>query len=206
MKVVKAGNKAVKLAAKMVLNGGVIVYPTDTVYGIGCDPTNKKAVRRLIEIKGRESKPMPVLFSNIKSALNSVRLSKQGVMLARKFWPGALTIVGIKKNENIVDEVTAGSNLLGVRVPKNNIIVRIMELSLGMIVGTSANKSGMPSPKSADEVLKYLPNEYDLLIDGGLTLLQKESTVVDASTTKVKVLREGCIKKEEVVAALGSGW
>lgn len=202
---VKVSKEAIKLAAKTIIRGGIIVYPTDTVYGIGCDPTNKQAVKRLIEIKGRESKPMPVLFSDIESALNSIKVSKEGRILAKKFWPGPLTIIGLKTNKDIVNEVTAGSNLLGVRVPKNDVILKIMRLSLGMIVGTSANKSGLPSPKNVEDVLKYLPDNYELLIDNGPTKLQKESTVVNASTSKVKVLREGCIKKEEVVAALGSG-
>lgn len=176
--------------------GAVIVYPTDTVYGIGCDPYNTKAVQRIIEIKMREQKPLPVLCSSLENAKNLVRLNPKSLKLAQKFWPGPLTIVAEIIDQEIPRIITFGSKLLGVRVPNHELTLHFIELSGGFLVGTSANKAGLKSPTSAEEVKSVLSSEYDILLDGGETPLKVESTVIEVDNDKVKLVREKAILKE----------
>lgn len=186
----------------MVKNGGIIVFPTDTIYGIGCDPYNDKAVTRIFAIKGRdEKKALPVLAYSIEDVEKIVLLGDSGRALAKKFWPGALTIVAPVADRNISPALTAGSNGLAVRVPANRCTLSLLS-HCRYIVGTSANRSGERSLRSAQEVLESALDGYDALLDGGPAEKGIESTVVDI-TGKPKILREGAIKSDEVLEVLG---
>ena len=196
MKVIRCAESGIKKAAEAVRRGAVIVYPTDTVYGIGCDPYNVKAVRRVIEIKMRERKPFPVLCSSLENAKRLVRLNRKSLRLAQKFWPGPLTIVAEIIDQKLPKVLTFGSKMLGVRVPNHEFTLQLIELSGGFLVGTSANKAGLKSPTSAEEVKSVLSSEYDILLDGGETPLKAESTVIEVDSDKVKLLREKAISKE----------
>ena len=196
MKVIRCAESGIKKAAEAVRRGAVIVYPTDTVYGIGCDPYNVKAVRRVIEIKMRERKPFPVLCSSLENAKRLVRLNRKSLRLAQKFWPGPLTIVAEIIDQKLPKVLTFGSKMLGVRVPNHEFTLQLIELSGGFLVGTSANKAGLKSPTSAEEVKSVLSSEYDILLDGGETPLKIESTVIEVDSDKLKLLREKAISKE----------
>ena len=196
MKVIRCAESGIKKAAEAVRRGAVIVYPTDTVYGIGCDPYNVKAVRRVIEIKMREQKPFPVLCSSLENAKRLVRLNRKSQRLAQKFWPGPLTIVAEIIDQKLPKVLTFGSKMLGVRVPNHEFTLQLIELSGGFLVGTSANKAGLKSPTSAEEVKSVLSSEYDILLDGGETPLKAESTVIEVYNDNVKLLREKAISKE----------
>ena len=196
MQVIRCTESGIKKAAEAVRRGAIIVYPTDTVYGIGCNPYNEKAVQRLIEIKMREQKPLPVLCSSLEYAKKIVRLNKKSIRLAQKFWPGALTIVAEIVDVKLLKILTFGSKMLGVRVPRHDFTLRLIELSGGFLVGTSANKAGLKSPTSAEEVKSVLSPEYDILLDGGETPLKVESTVIEVINDEVKLLREKAISKE----------
>jgi len=196
LKVIRCAESGIKKAAEAVRRGAVIVYPTDTVYGIGCDPYNVKAVRRVIEIKMRERKPFPVLCSSLENAKRLVRLNRKSLRLAQKFWPGPLTIVAEIIDQKLPKVLTFGSKMLGVRVPNHEFTLQLIELSGGFLVGTSANKAGLKSPTSAEEVKSVLSSEYDILLDGGETPLKAESTVIEVDSDKVKLLREKAISKE----------
>jgi len=193
---------AVEKCASIIKSGGVVIFPTDTIYGIGCDPYNDSAVERIFAIKGRdEKKPLPVLACSLQDAENIVSLGSAGRALAKKYWPGALTIVAPIIDQRISQKVTAGHNSIAARVPANRCILSLLEYCR-YIVGTSANPSGGSSLKSAQEVLDSPLDGYDALLDGGPVEKGVESTVVDI-TDKPKILREGAVNSKEVLELLG---
>jgi L-threonylcarbamoyladenylate synthase len=188
--------------ALLVRNGGVVVFPTDTIYGIGCDPYNDSAVKRIFMIKGRdEKKPLPILTYSVQSAERIVSLSRTGRVLAERYWPGALTIVAPIIDHRISPKVMAGSSSLAVRVPANKCVLLLLR-HCRYLVGTSANLSGEMALKSAQEVLDSELEGYDALLDGGAVEKGVESTIVDVEG-KPKILREGAIKSSEVSQLLG---
>lgn len=195
----------------VVKRGGVIVFPTDTLYGIGGDPFRESVVKRIIQIKRRGEKGMPVLVSSLEKAEEFAEFDDRGIILARHFWPGPLTLV-LKKRVKLPDDLTAGMETLGLRVPKHRLALKIIEASGGALIGTSANISGMPPPRSADEVDLTIQEAVDLVVDGGRAELGVASTVVElapnneGSSMGIKVIREGAIKADDLTRALrGSG-
>jgi len=183
--------ESVALAAKAVRRGLLVVYPTDTVYGLGCDPLNHAAVRCLFEAKGRESKPVPVLCASTEKAEELVKFSLRAAVLAREHWPGALTIVAPLKRP-VPTQLTQGGEYLGVRVPAHPGCLGLISACGGWLTGTSANISGKPSTRSAGEALDQLGGSVDLVLDGG-RLVGKESTVVKVVGDEVTILRTGPI-------------
>lgn len=187
--------------ALLIKNGGIVVFPTDTIYGIGCDPYNDSAVKRIFMIKGRdEKKPLPVLTYNSNRAQEIVLLGRAGRALAQRFWPGALTIVAPLTDRNISHRVVAGSSSLAVRVPSNKCIMMLLR-HCKYLVGTSANLSGEESLKSTKDVLDSRLQGYDAILDGGQTEKGRESTIIEIGG-KPKILREGAIKSTEVLRLL----
>ena len=192
----------VTIAADGIKKGKVVVYPTDTVYGIGCDPYNDSAVDMIFKIKGRmERKPLPLLCSSVKHASRIAKLNEQATKLAEQFWPGALTLVAELIDDRISSKITAGTNAIGVRVPNNQCALQLIDKCGGVLVGTSANRSGYSPAKSAEEVLETL-DEFDILLDGGKTSLGIESTVLDVSAEKIALIREGYITLERIESVL----
>jgi L-threonylcarbamoyladenylate synthase len=188
--------KSIAVAAEIVKRGGVIAFPTDTVYGLGCDPFSAGAVARLVEVKERDSKPVPVLCSAQGEALKLVELGPVGLELARRYWPGALTIVAPLKRE-VPGSLDQGSGWLGVRIPDDQTALGLARSCGGTITGTSANLSGRPSSRTAAQVAGSLGDRIDAILDGGRRA-GKESTVVRVDGTAVEVLRRGAV-------AFGSG-
>lgn len=180
--------------------GGILVYPTDTVYGIGCDPFIDSAVERVFTIKARaRNKPLPVLVHDLADADKLVDLGDNGRKLALKFWPGQVTIVAPLINRSISPKVTAGADMLGVRVPANNCLLSLLE-RCRFLVGTSANISGSPPMGSAEEVQESGLAGFDMLLDGGRIEHGRESTVVDV--TSLRIDREGSISVKEIYDTL----
>jgi len=192
----KAGPTAVRKAGALVRRGGLVAFPTDTVYGLGCDPRNATAVERLFEAKARSNNPVPLVCSSLRVASGLVVLSPTALKLARDHWPGALTIVAPQRAE-LPARVSQGTGLLGVRVPASALCVSLAKEVGGAITGTSANLSGRPSCRTAGEVVASLGDRVDLVIDGG-ELHATESTVVKVVGTTVEVLRRGSIGVEGV--------
>jgi L-threonylcarbamoyladenylate synthase len=186
--------KSITAAAEIVRGGGVVAYPTDTVYGLGCDPFSAGAVARLVEAKERDSKPVPVLCSARGAALKLVELGPLGLELARRYWPGALTIVAPLKRE-VPELLDQGSGWLGVRIPDDQTALGLARSCGGAITGTSANLSGRPSSRTAGEVAGSLGDRIDAILDGG-PRTGKESTVVRVNGTAVEVLRRGAVAFE----------
>ncbi|MGQ9718884.1 MAG: L-threonylcarbamoyladenylate synthase [Nitrososphaerales archaeon] len=192
--IVKCDEEGLIKASEMVKKGKVVVYPTDTVYGLGCNPYDPSAIDRVFELKSRKCKPLPVLCSSMDVVRRLVKLDERGMRLASKFWPGPLTIIAKKRGEALPKILTCGSDKLGIRIPNHEGAKRLIELCGGRLVGTSANKSGLKSPKNPSEVLKRLGRGFDLMIDGGPATLGKESTVIDLTGENPLVIRKGALK------------
>ena len=196
--------KIIKELGKELKNGKIFVYPTDTVYGIGCDPFNIISVKRIYEIKKRNiKKGLPILVNSIESAENFAIITKLAKKLMEKFWPGQLTIVLPKKN-NVPEIISGGIKTIAIRQP-NSLITRLLanELDSGGIIGTSANLSGLPPPISVNEAINQLGEKVDYYIDGGITDKKVPSTIIDLTENKPKLLREGSIPFEEIKRFLG---
>ena len=190
--------------ASIVQTGGVIVYPTDTVYGIGCDPYSDEAVERIFEIKGRnKANPFPILASNIEDIEKITSLDENAKRLAIAFWPGALTIILRLIDKRISTNVTAGKTTVGVRVPNNNCAITLLK-HCKYLVGTSANNSGEKPCNSISEVILSPLRGFDAILDGGHTT-QGESTILDLSGAVPKITREGVISSDEINRVLAAG-
>jgi L-threonylcarbamoyladenylate synthase len=190
--IVRFDSESVFRAKSVVLHGGLIVYPTDTVYGLGCDPTNEDAVRRLLEAKRRDKRPIPILCSSIGAAMKLVEMNQRALELAGRFWPGALTIVAPLKL-TLPFLLHQGTGTLGVRVPAMPLCVTLIEACGDWLTGTSANLSGSPSARTAEEASSQLGDQVDLILDGG-RLEGFESTVVQAVGEGIQVLRVGPVR------------
>jgi L-threonylcarbamoyladenylate synthase len=188
--------------ASLVKSGGVIVYPTDTIYGIGCNPYNDKSVERIFKIKGRnKNNPLPILASNIQDIEKIVSLGKIGKLLARTYWPGALTIISPIIDENISTKVTSGKMSIGVRIPNNKCILSLLR-HCKYLVGTSANKSGENPSKNPSEIISSPLHGFDALLDGGTVEGGVESTIVDLTDFTPKIIRERAITSQEIYKVL----
>ena len=202
-RVLKASRRAVEEAARIVRSGGLIIYPTDTVYGLGCDPFNVQAVRRVFEVKGREARrPLPVLASSLKEVQRIAILDERALRLAQSFWPGPLTLV-VPRKPLLPDVVTCGQPSVGVRVPGHEFALEVIGACGGLLVGTSANKSRRPAPRTAQEAISELGGRVDLVIDGGPAPLGLPSTVLDLTGPKPKLIREGALPTRELRSFLG---
>ena len=194
---------SIREAARAVREGKIIVFPTDTVYGLGCDPFNTGAVQRLVAVKKRRGAPLPILVASLDRARQIGNFNAEAERLARAFWPGALTLV-VPDTSNLPVEVTGTNGTVGLRVPGRTDIRNLIVQSGGAIVGTSANISGNPSLTTAKEVEKELGAAVDLILDGGRADLGVESTVVAVDADIVQVLREGAIPSEKVFAIIAA--
>lgn len=181
-------------------NDGVIIFPTDTVYGIACNCFSEKAIKKVFDIKKRpENKPINVLSNNLdKIKLVSKNINEKEEFLINKYMPGALTII-LDKNEKVSDILTAGLDTIGVRIPKNNISLRILENVSYPLATTSANISGDSAGIKISDFLKEFDGVVDAIIDGGETDLKVASTIVRVeSDNKLKIIREGTLKIKEM--------
>jgi L-threonylcarbamoyladenylate synthase len=179
-------------------DGGIIVFPTDTVYGIGCNPYYDESVERIFQIKDRsEDKPLPVMGYSISDIEKLVHMSPLAKSLAQYFWPGALTIVSPCKDNNISRRVMAGGDNLAVRIPGNRCTQSLLRFCK-YLIGTSANVSGRKPCTSSYEVLSSGLSGFDLVLDGGALGGGIESTIIEVMDSNVRILREGVIKSDKV--------
>jgi L-threonylcarbamoyladenylate synthase len=200
-KLVGASIDDIKEAARLVLEGGVIAYPTDTVYGLGCDPFDKDAVERLVKAKERVKGSLPILVSSLKDAERLGEISGLAVTLANRFWPGPLTLV-VRPRSNFPARVTGDTILVGLRIPNHETARRLIKECGGALIGTSANISGHASLKAAKEVVRELEGRIDLVVDGGPTPLSRESSVVRVLEDEVTMLREAAVSRDDILKAL----
>jgi L-threonylcarbamoyladenylate synthase len=198
MKTVKATRGAIQSAARLVKRGGVVVYPTDTVYGVGCDPFNEDSVKRLFMIKGERTKPFPILASGIEDVEKIAQITGKVPKLAKRFWPGPLTIV-LPKKPSLPNIVTVNLNSVAVRIPNHDVALELIRLSGGLLVGTSANKSGRKSPRTVSEAAEQIGEEVDLLLDDGAAPIGASSAIVDLTGERPKIMRKGPIELDDLL-------
>ena len=186
----------IQIAAKAINNGAIIVFPTDTVYGLGCNPYNHNAVLSLYEIKKRKrTKPLPVIGYSKKELEKIAEFNTLEGKIAEKFWPGPITLI-LKVKDKEIQESLGLDEKIAVRVPNNQCVLALLK-ECKLLVGTSANISGIEpfnDPKLCDENL----SGYDLLMDGGIISSQGESTIVQIENNDIKILRKGGISEEEI--------
>ena len=177
----------------------MIAYRTDTFYGLGADPFNSSAVARIRTLKGRDDKPILLLISDLDQLERLVVESSQEFSdLAEKFWPGPLTIIG-KAVDDLPDEITAGTGTVGVRLPNDETVRQLVRDCGGVLTATSANPAGRSPARSAEEVRAYFPEGIDLIVDGGEVTATEPSTVLDATTSPPRIVREGAIRANEIL-------
>jgi L-threonylcarbamoyladenylate synthase len=176
-------------------NGQIIVYPTDTVYGIGCDPFNKDSISKIYDLKKREgSKRFPILGFSKEELEKIVEFSIDAEKISEKFWPGQVTLLLPIRKE--MAEKINNNGKLAVRVPNNECVLAILE-KCKLIIGTSANISGQESILDSNECKTKIPG-IDVLVNGGKITSLGESTIIDFIDDQVKVIREGSISKDEI--------
>lgn len=179
----------IEMVLKILQDGGAVIYPTDTVYGLGVNIFNDKAVRKLYKLKKRSlNKPVSVCLSRIEDIDEIAQVDPFAEKIIRKILPGPFTLI-LKKKENVPSQITAGEDKVGVRIPDNLICRKISRKF--PITTTSANISGKPAPKSAEDVREQLDDKPDLIIDSGPCPGELSSTVVDLTVSPPRILREG---------------
>lgn len=203
MEILEATEDTIRRAATIIRRGGVIIYPTETVYGLGCDPLDVAATRRVCDIKGRTDKPLPLACVDVEATQRIVSFNPLAERAAARFWPGPLMLVLPALVEYPV-WVTQGTSTLGVRVPDHDVARRLAGLSGGVIVSTSANRSGEPPPATAREASDEIGCEVDLILDGGPSPLTRPSTVLDLSGKRPQIQRRGPITAELLWEALSA--
>lgn len=196
MRILDSTKKNIIATAEIVKKGGLVVYPTDTVYGLGCDPLNLEAIERLLKVKGSRDQPFPILASSVDDVAKVAELSPKVREIGEQYWPGPLTLVLPKRHIPIA--ATLGSDTVGVRIPNNAIALQLIKLSGGILVGTSANKTGARPVSTAAAAREQLDDEVDMILDGGATKLGISSTVIDLTEEKPRVLRMGTANPEAI--------
>ena len=202
---------AIKDAATSLIVGNLVAFPTETVYGLGADASNKKAVARIYEAKGRPANhPLIVHISSINNLDKWAKnIPEFAIKLARNFWPGPMTLV-LSKTNLVKDFITGGQNNIGVRVPAHSVALSLLkefEMQGGSgIAAPSANRFGKVSPTSADDVKTELTDHLksdDLILDGGPSLVGLESTIINCTNTTPVILRPGAITSAMINELLG---
>lgn len=204
---VSCNKEGIRQAVRVIKEGGVTVFPTDTVYGIGCDPYSKRAVEEIYKIKSRDvSKSVPVLAYSEKVASQIVDFDDATRRIVKKFWPGPLTVV-LKLTDKAMRESLNLEDKIAIRVPDSKCVLEILK-ECHFLVGTSANVSGNGPYTNPDECFKNLQG-YDIFVDGGTipsmtvsTIIEVKEEVGDKDDRRIKVLREGAVSEEEIVELL----
>lgn len=196
--------KVIARAGDILKRGGLVAFPTETVYGLGGDATNPDASHRIYRAKGRPSdNPLIVHITNMKALEEMVaQVPPAAYALAERFWPGPLTMI-FPKNKKIPYETTGGMDTVAVRMPSDPIARALIDASSGYVAAPSANTSGRPSPTQAEHVAQDLNGKIDMILDGGPVNIGLESTIVDLTEDVPMILRPGYITLEMLRRELG---
>lgn len=196
-------NPELRSAAEILGRGGLVAFPTETVYGLGADASNAQAVARLYAVKGRPAgHPVIIHFASAEHAFAWARdVPDEARILATKFWPGPLTLI-LKRSDKARDFVTGGQDNVGLRVPSHPVAHELLALFEGGVAAPSANRFGRVSPTSAAHVREDLGADVDLVLEGGPSKVGIESTIVDLSGSAPVLLRPGHISREDLERVL----
>ncbi|MCH9040609.1 MAG: L-threonylcarbamoyladenylate synthase [Nitrosopumilus sp.] len=194
---VTCNKEGIEKASKIINQGGIVVFPTDTVYGIGCDPYNKDSVRKIYEIKSRKiSKPFPVLVYSKDIAERIAFFDEFTKKIVERFWPGPLTIILKLTDENLKESLNV-TDKIAIRVPNHKCTLELLK-KCNFLVGTSANISGHSSFTNPDECFNNF-RKYDVFVDGGIITSKSESTIIEIENEEIKIIREGSLSHEEIL-------
>jgi L-threonylcarbamoyladenylate synthase len=204
--VVPATPENLRRAAELLRAGELVGFPTETVYGVGADAANPEAVRRVFRAKGRPaSHPLIVHLPAADSLAEwAVEIPDEALALADRFWPGPLTLV-LRRSARVPDEVTGGQDTVALRVPAHELAVGLLREFGAPLAAPSANRFGRISPTRAEHVAMELGDDVSLILDGGPSNVGVESTILDLSGPKPRVLRPGGVYREQLEEALGVG-
>ena len=190
----KIDENELKNAIDVINNGGIVIFPTDTVYGIASNIDDEKAISKLFELKERnDNKPICVLTSSVNKIEKVAYIKNKELELITKYMPGALTII-LDKKEDISNRLTSNLQTIGVRIPNNEIALNILKYIEKPLATTSANLSGNQPATKIEELVDEFNGKVDIIIDGGITDLKQSSTIIKVENNEIKVLREGTIK------------
>ena len=193
---VDCNDEGIRKSVEIIENGGVIIFPTDTVYGIGCNPYDANAVKKIYEIKSREKiKSLPVLASSIQIVKQISIIDEFTEKIIKKYWPGPLTLILKLKDKNLKESLNLEDNI-AVRIPNSVCTLKLLN-KCNLLVGTSANVSGDSSFTDPQECMKNVKN-YDVFVDGGTITSKGESTIIEIENEKIRIIREGALKKEDI--------
>jgi L-threonylcarbamoyladenylate synthase len=196
-----ASGEGITEAVEILRKGGLVIFPTDTLYGLGCNALDEPALRSVFAVKKRPAKsPLSIAVSGIEMMKQYAEVPQVAEKLAEAFLPGALTIV--LKKKNLPDVLTGGLPKVGIRIPKSDITLGLIETLGTPITATSANISGNPPPTTAEAAISQIP-EADVVLDAGPLGTGLPSTIIDMSE-KPKILREGKLKKRELESVIGA--
>jgi len=194
---VNCDEEGIEKASQIIKQGGIAIFPTDTVYGIGCDPYNINSVKKIYDIKSRDkSKPFPVLAYSREVAEQIAYFDKFTRKIVDKFWPGPLTVI-VKITDDKLKESLNLYNKIAIRVPDHKCILELLK-KCDFIVGTSANVSGNTSFTNSEECFKNIDN-YDIFVDGGTITSKGESTIIEIENDDIKIIRIGSLSKKEIL-------
>jgi L-threonylcarbamoyladenylate synthase len=190
---------SIQTAVEILRNGGLVAFPTETVYGLGADADNPQAVRSIFKVKGRpEFHPLIVhLGSGDQVDKWAVEIPDEAFLLIRTFWPGPLTLI-LKRAHRVLKEVTGGQETVGLRVPDHKTALALLREFGGGVAAPSANRFGRVSPTCADHVRRDLGTDVDCILDGGECEVGVESTIVDFSSGEPAILRPGGVTREQL--------
>ena len=193
---IDCNKEGIEKTYEIIKNGGIVIFPTDTVYGIGCNPYNENAVKKIYKIKSREKiKSLPVLAYSLEIVKKITHIDPFTEKIIEKYWPGSLTLIleltdqKLKKSLNL-------DNKIAIRIPDSKCTLKLLE-KCSLLVGTSANISGNSSYTNPDECLKNIKN-YDVFLNGGTITSKGESTIIEIENEEIKMIREGVLKLENI--------
>jgi len=194
----------IRVAASVIRKGGIVAFPTETVYGLGADVLNAEAVKEIFIAKKRPpDNPMIVHVANKGKVYELAReVPKAAEKLMAKFWPGPLTLV-LRRSKAVPDIAVAGLDTVAIRMPDNKVALALISESRTVIAAPSANLAGKPSPTTAAHVMKDLAGRVDVILDAGDTMIGVESTVIDMTSNPPQILRPGGVTYEELRGILG---
>lgn len=199
----RPGIMAIAEAAATIRTGGLVLYPTETVYGLGTDACSDEAVAKVFAAKARPLEdPIPVAVNSLELAQQIAELTPIAELAFKKFLPGPLTVVVKAKSNKISKLVTGGTANIGIRIPDHPVVLKLIDFVGGPITATSANLSGKSAPSTIREALEQLGKRVDVALDSGKCKLGTPSTVVDLSFGSLRVLREGPISRKELSTIL----
>lgn len=204
VKIDEADDEALREAGQVLQRGGLVAFPTETVYGLGGDALNKESSRKIYAAKGRPSdNPLIVHIANVEALAPIVKeVTTEAKKIAESFWPGPLTII-LPKAEKVPYETTGGLDTVAVRLPSHPVARKLIEYAGGYVAAPSANTSGKPSPTVAKYVIEDMEGRVDMILDGGEVGIGLESTIIDLTVTPPQILRPGYVTLDMLEEVLG---